>query len=70
MKGTWAIEKGSQWTGVEMKVDAHGQKYSRIFSVTEDWRRRLRTKVAYHGSEEKPKDKGKCGYCPFLFSLY
>ena len=23
MKGTWATEKGSQRTGVEMKVDAH-----------------------------------------------
>ena len=31
MKGTWATEKGSQRTGVEMKVDAQGHKYSRIF---------------------------------------
>ena len=45
MKGTWATEKGSQRTGVEMKVDAQGHKYSRIFFVAKDWRRRLRTKV-------------------------
>jgi len=45
MKDTWATEKGSQRTGVEMKVDAQGHKYSRIFFVAKDWRRRLRTKV-------------------------
>jgi hypothetical protein len=45
MKDTWATEKGSQRTGVEMKVDAQGHKYSRMFSVAKDRRRRLRTKV-------------------------
>ncbi len=46
MKYTWATEKGSRRTGVEMKVDARSHMYSRIFSVIEDWRRRLRSKVA------------------------
>ena len=45
MKGTWAIEQGSRRKGVVMKVDAQGHKYSRIFFVAKDWRRRLRTKV-------------------------
>ena len=58
MKGKWATEKGSQRTGVEMKLDAQGQRCTRIFSVTKDLRRRLRTKVAIYGSEEKIKDKG------------
>ncbi len=49
MKGTLATEKESQRTGVEMKVDAQGHKYSRIFSVAKDLRRRLR----HRGSEEK-----------------
>ena len=46
IKGTWTTEKGRQRTGVEIKVDAHGHNYSRIFSVAKDCRRRLRTKVS------------------------
>ncbi len=45
MKGMWAVEKEGQRTGVTIKVDAQGHKYSRIFFVAKDWRRRLRTKV-------------------------
>ncbi len=54
MKGTWATETGSQRTGLEMKVDARDRNYSKVFSVTKDWKKRLRT-LRYHGSEEKSK---------------
>ena len=37
MKGTWATEKGSRWTGVVMKVDAQDHEHSRMRYVTLDW---------------------------------
>ena len=46
MKGTWAIEQGSRWTGVAMNVDAHDQIYSRPCTVSKDFRIRLKPIVA------------------------